>query len=137
MVERQFNFPRRQQRVVVTGGGGSAAPRVRFVIQSTVFSIGMGAIGCDFVNALVTHVSCGGAGVAVGDEIQIYDPEYCHFNLPIELLVGLCGTATLNDAAAYIDGLDGFEDCLTQLLGTRCMWMIDTLCCSEEETIGG
>jgi hypothetical protein len=118
-------------------GGGSGSQRIRFTIQSTSFAIGLGALGCDFVLATVTHVSCNGTGVSVGDEVHIYDPEYCHFNLPIELLVGLCGTATLMDATAFQDGLYANADCLYELSGLSCIFMIDTLCCSEEETIGG
>ena len=117
--------------------GGSGAPRIRFTILSTAFTVGEGALGCDHVIGLVNHVSCTGAGVSVGDEVKIYDPEYCHFNLPIELLVGLSGTATLMDSASYQEGLDYVVDCLAEIRADGCIWMIDTLCCSEEEYIGG
>ena len=81
------------------------------------------------------HVSCAGTGVAVGDEVNVYDPEYCHFNLPIELLIGLSGTATRYKSENYQPDLDYVLDCLTDLRTAGCMWMIDTLCCSEEEII--
>jgi len=119
----------------VTSGGTGGAPRIRFTILSTAFTVGLGALGCDHVVARVDHVSCGGTGVAVGDEVNVYDPEYCHFNLPIELLVGLSGTATWMKSENYQPDLDYVLDCVYDLQVTGCMWMIDTLCCSEEEII--
>jgi hypothetical protein len=121
---------------VVDAGGGSQTPRIRFTIVSTNFSVGLGALGCDLVVGLVNHVSCGYTGVRVGDEVNIYDPEYCHFNLPMELLVGLNGTATMMDSDYYQEGLESVLPCVRELVDAGCMWMIDTLCCSEEEMIG-
>lgn len=115
------------------GGGGHS--RVRFTILSTAFSEVLGAIGCDFVNARVNHISCKSTGVSVGDEIRIFDPELCHWNLPIELLVGLCGTATSMDAAEFIASRYYMPDCLYALDGQSCIWMVDTLCCAEEEQV--
>jgi hypothetical protein len=117
--------------------GGSGAPRIRFTILSTAFTIGFGALGCDHVIVRVDHISCGGMGVQVGDEVKVYDPEYCHFNLPIELLIGLSGTATWMKSENYQPDLGYITDCVSELQTTGCMWMIDTLCCSEEEIIGG
>lgn len=128
---------RRRQTPVLRGEAGSGAPRIRFTVLATDFTVGLGALGCDHVIALVTHVSCGGAGVSVGDEVKVYDPEYCHFNLPIELLVGLSGTATKMDADSYLEGLDYFLYCLEEVRADGCIWMIDTLCCAEEEYIDG
>ena len=126
--------PKKGQWEVVAGGGGGAA-RIRFTILATDFTVGNGALGCDHVVAIVTHVSCGGAGVSVGDEVKIYDPEYCHFNLPIDLLVGLSGTATKMDSSSYQEGLDYILYCMQEIRDDGCIWMIDTLCCSEEEYI--
>jgi len=116
---------------------GSGAPTIRFTILSTDFTVGFGALGCDHVVVLVKHVSCGATGVAVGDEVRVYDPEYCHFNLPIELLVGLSGTATWMKSANYQDGLEYLDYCIADLRAAGCMWMIDTLCCAEEENLNG
>ncbi len=127
-----FQVPRR----IAAGGGGVGHVRIRFTIESTSFAVGLGQTGCDFVNATVTYISCAGSGVAVGDEVHIFDPEYCHFNLPIEILVGLCGTATQMDSAAFLSRTSyGLADCTYELAGASCMWMIDTLCCAEEELI--
>lgn len=119
------------------GCGTKGAPRIRFTILAADFTIGSGALGCDYVVGLVNHVSCDGSGVSIGDEVRIYDPEYCHFNLPINLLVGLSGTATLMNSENYQPGMDYLLDCLYEIRGARCIWMIDTLCCSEEEYISG
>lgn len=123
----------RKQRLAITGGSG--APRIRFTILSTAFSEVLGQVGCDFVNARVNYISCDANGVEVGDEVRIFDPEYCHFGLPIDLLVGLCGTATMMDAAEFVRTRLYMPDCLYVLDGQDCLWMIDTLCCSEEEEI--
>ena len=122
-------------RKVWTGGNGTGVPRIHFQILATDFTVGYGALGCDHVVAVVTHISCGGAGVAVGSEVKIYDPEYCHFNLPINLLTGLTGTATWMDSASYQAGLDLVIPCVNEIHNNGCFWVIDTLCCSEEETI--
>lgn len=121
----------------VNVASSSGAPRIRFTILSTSFTVGLGALGCDHVVARVDHISCGGTGVSVGDEVNIYDPEYCHFNLPIELLIGLSGTATWMKSDNYQQGLEYVLDCLYDIQTAGCMWMIDTLCCSEEEIISG
>lgn len=113
----------------------SGAPRIRFQILSASFSIGLGVQGCDHVTAIVTHVSCGGAGVSVGDEVDIYDPEYCHFNLPVELLVGLSGSADYMDASSYLAGQEYLVDCVPEVQALGCIWMVDKLCCAEEETL--
>lgn len=118
------------------GGGGIGPPKIRFTILSTSFTVGFGALGCDHVIVLVNHVSCSATGVSVGDELDVYDPEYCHFNLPIELLVGLSGTATLMDASSYQEGLDYALECLEEIRAARCIWMVDNLFCAEEESIG-
>ncbi len=129
---------RREFKQLQGGGGGtSGAPTIRFTILSTAFTVGLGALGCDHVIVRVNHISCGGTGVAVGDEQEVYDPEYCHFNLPIELLVGLSGTATLMKSENYQEGLEYPLECVAELRAGKCMWMIDTLCCSEEEVISG
>jgi hypothetical protein len=122
---------------VMAAGGGNVAPRIRFTVLATDFTVGFGALGCDNIIVLVNHISCGGTGVAVGDEVRVHDPEYCHFNLPVELIVGLSGTATWMKSENYMDGLEAFDidNCITELRQARCMWMIDTLCCSEEETL--
>lgn len=123
-------------RKVWTGGTGGA-PRIRFTILSTAFTVGFGALGCDHVVVRVDHISCGGTGVEIGDEVNVYDPEYCHFNLPIELLIGLSGTATWMKSENYQSDVGYVVDCVTDLQNAGCMWMIDTLCCSEEEIISG
>jgi hypothetical protein len=112
-----------------------SVPRIRFTILSTDFTIGLGALGCDHVIGLVNHVSCGGAGVSVGDEVSIYDPEYCYFNLPLSLLVGLNGTATLISSENYMAGMEDVVGCVDAVRNSGCIWMIDTLCCAEEETL--
>lgn len=129
---------RREFKQLQGGGGGTSGPtKIRFTILSTSFTVGLGALGCDHVIALVNHVSCGANDVAVGDEVEVYDPEYCHFNLPIPLLVGLSGSATRMKSENYQEGLEYPFECAAELRAAKCMFMIDSLCCAEEELING
>lgn len=128
---------------VLLNPSSGGAPRIRFTIASASLTIGNGTLGCDHVVGVVTFVSCDAAGVAVGDQVDIYDPEYCHFNLPVDLLVGLSGTATKMDSSSYQStlgtgtGTGSALDCITDVQNAGCVWMIDTLCCAEEEYIDG
>ena len=67
--------------VVGGGGGGGGGQRRRFELGPYLGD--MVSAECDSVRAEVLDVSCSGAGVNVGDEVTIWDPSRCHFNMPI------------------------------------------------------
>ena len=128
-----------------TGGGGGAE-----IISFRVLSAG-GFIGtvdnyCLRVQAEVIAVQCAGAGVAVGDELTIWDPGGCQFNVPIEVLLNTRGTAVKmawntnpeTGTGSTEPFLRGIPYCFLQggeeeyPLAGDCWWMVQSLCCLED-----
>jgi len=112
-----------------SGGGGV----IEFTIDSPSSMIGRNATGCDWVDATVDIVGCGTSGVSVGDEVRIWDPKFCHFNYPIDLLVGIGGTAhQFQNPIDDID-LENLVDCEEDVLAAGpCRWVVVHTCCAEE-----
>lgn len=125
---------KRAPRGIPTAGGGSGNGLVKFSVESASEAIGQGIIGCNFVVATVTYVGCANSGgAAVGDEIVVFDPEYCYFNLPIDLITNLQGTAQQfqNPFTEYDDEVA--EDCQYGLTSQgECIWVVTDVCCAEE-----
>lgn len=109
--------------------GGSAGPAtIRFEVLAAGPFLGNLALECDSVTAKVLSISCGGASVSVDDEVVIWDPDRCKFNIPIEVLKGAHGRATymVNDTA-------DITDCVYELEAEGdCRWEIGDLCCNED-----
>lgn len=118
----------------VPSSGGAGGQSIRFeVIAAGPFLGEEGTAGhCNFVRARVLDVSCGGAGVEVDDEVLIWDPSGCHFNIPIEVLEGAHGTA--NRMVTDISGVDCVYERLDQ---GRCWWVVIALCCTEDVVASG
>ena len=90
--------------------------------------LGEMALECDSVVAQVLNVSCGGSSVSVGDEVTVWDPSRCYFNMPIEMLIGALGRAT-----RMVNDMEDVVDCYEALAEEgRCKWEVLTLCCTEE-----
>jgi hypothetical protein len=121
---------------ILTGAGGgvsAAAGVIKFVVDSASSAIGQGAIGCDFVDAIVTHVGCNYTAVNVGDTVRIWDPDFCYFNIPISLLTYLRGTAQLMDNPVTAYDLQNLVDCQYEVLSAgSCRWVVTGVCCAEE-----
>lgn len=101
---------------------------IRFKVLAAGPFLGDLAIECDSVVAEVIDVSCSGAGVDVGDEVIIWDPSRCNFNIPLETLIGSHGWAT-----KMINDTYGATDCLYDLEAEgACRWVVTTLCCVED-----
>jgi len=101
---------------------------IRFEVLSAGPFLGDLATECDYVVAEVLGVSCQGAGVEVDDEVNVWDPSRCQFNIPIDILIGAHGRATrmVNDTEGIVDCEDERED------EGSCLWEVQTLCCNEE-----
>ena len=114
---------------VVGGSGGAGARVIRFQILAAGPYLGdMVSAECDSVRAEVLDVSCSGAGVNVGDEVTIWDPSRCHFNIPIEMLLGANGMAV-----EMVSDIEGVVDCYDALQEEgACLWMVQSLCCTED-----
>lgn len=94
-----------------TGGGGGS------IILFKVTDTDEAGSGC--VTATVELIPCGGADVAVGDEITVQDEAGCNFNINPELLLGGYGFATKMQTTAICDPYDTAE----------CQWVVITMCC--------
>lgn len=113
----------------VDQGGGAGHAVIRFEILSAGPFLGdQGTPECDSVVAEVLSISCAGADVEVGEEVIIWDPSRCNFNVPLEVLIGSHGWATemINDTEEVID-------CAYERLAEgACFWVVQTLCCVED-----
>lgn len=118
---------RRTRRVFPQGGGGGRGGKIWFDVISIGYYNGWVLPGCESVLAVVTQVSCETTSVAVGDEVYVYDPSFCFFNLPIVILMNLSGTATLSKR----DDLT-FTRCGVYMTD-ECFWAVDGVCCLEED----
>jgi len=82
---------------------------------------------CICVRAEILTVSCD-SGLAVGDEVLVYDPSGCWFQVPIEVLENAHGIAVSMARADY----EAVPDCLESIDFGACFWMVQHLCCLEE-----
>jgi len=126
---------------VLTKGGrwvaavsGAGVPVIRFSTLSIGPFQSQSSVECLSVVGEVLDVSCGGAGVSIGDEVTIYDPNGCWFNLPIEVLIGTKGTAVRMQWSDVLESecLAGTGTGTGTAASESCFWMAQTLCCSEE-----
>ena len=106
--------------------GSGSSTKIWFRVIGTVNDI-LWNSGCEGVYAIVTRVSCG-SSVQVGDEVMVFDPDLCWFNLPIELLMRFRGTATW----AENNGAVGPDICPDVPVPGECIWIVDGACCLEE-----
>jgi hypothetical protein len=83
---------------------------------------------CECVRATVTRVSCG-SHTLVGDEVIIWDKDLCWFNIPVELLTGLRGTAQLMENNPPVGDVSCPE---TPQDPSDCIWVVTSTCCREE-----
>lgn len=97
---------------VLTGGGGGGS-----IIMFKVTDSDESGSGC--VTATVELIPCGGADVAVGDEITVQDEAGCMFNIDPILLLGGYGFATKMQTTAMCDPYDTAE----------CQWVVLHMCC--------
>lgn len=111
--------------VDVGGGGGHAV--IRFRVNSLAPYTDEVSSPCEAVLAEVLSVSCQSSSVSVGDEVTIYDPSGCWFNVPIEVLEGASGQAVLMEAGVY----EQVPDCV-EASEEGCWWLVQHLCCTEE-----
>ena len=111
---------------VVAGSGG--AKFIEFIVTAAGPPYQNDETYCNSVAADVTLVSCDACGVSVGDEINIWDPRGCWFNIPVDNLDGAFGTAV------WMKKPDGMaeSDCENDDPSETCYWVCTELCCREE-----
>lgn len=120
------------RKVWQASGGG--ADIIKFSVVDANPEIGIGASDCDFVTATVTHVGCDTEGVVVGDTVNIWDVNLCWFNMPLDLLTNMAGTAERMTNPWYDPLYEGdVADCIpTAYAEGPCWWVVTALCCREE-----
>jgi hypothetical protein len=109
---------------VMAAGGGSGGGKIWFQVLEISHYYWTNR-GCEYVKAVVTQVSCE-SSVAVGDELLVFDPHYCWFNLPIAIMMRVSGTAVLAKRGNF-----NLTACGVTI--PTCFWAVDSLCCLEEE----
>lgn len=113
--------------VALSSTGGSGPATIRFQVLAAGPFLGDTTVDCDYVVATILGKSCNST-VTVGDEVNVWDPSQCHFNLPLAILIGSRGTATdmFNDLVGEIDCSDD------RLADGACRFVVHSLCCTEE-----
>lgn len=119
---------------LVTSPGSAVGATMRFQVLSAGPFYGSGDVAsaaeCITVQAEVLNLSCSYTGASIGDEVTVWDPNGCWFNIPIENIEGAYGTATLLarggsfEQGGCIDALGGQPN--------DCFWMVVQLCCLEQ-----
>lgn len=127
-----FNHQSGRWEVIPTAST-SGAILIRFQILGAAPFQAEGAGECAAVRASVVGVSCNSAGVSVGDEVTIWDPTACWFNLAMDVLTGMYGMATKmsttgDDLVALCNAGTGTG---SEPAGS-CYWTVLNLCCTEE-----
>lgn len=86
----------------------------------------------------VLDVSCNGSSVAVGDEVDVWDPDGTYFSVPVDILLNCRGTAVKMawDSEQGISG-DCFREYTEEEIADlpyagQCWWMVTALSCVEE-----
>lgn len=117
-----------EKDVLAGGGGGSQSQQLQFRVLDWVSDEPLTA-PCEAVYAKVLMVSCG-SSLRPGDIVIVWDTRLCFFDLPIDLLMGLVGTANWMDSSGFTPQ----QFCLgaAQIELGDCMWVVHTLCCREE-----
>lgn len=109
--------------------GGAGASTIQFeVLAISTYWCEESDAACNAVTAEVLQISCGGAGVQVGDEVVVWDPEACHFDVPIESLIGAVGTAS-RMALDLTYGMECYDELAEE---GSCRWICTGLSCCEE-----
>lgn len=139
-------------RVPLGSVGSAGHVVIRFKILSNSPFIGELSAYCATVLAEVLDVSCNGSGVNIGDQVVIWDPNGCNFNVPLDILIRMYGTAvkmswgtpasgtgTGTGTTVPFPGRDGgISECVDNLgsgtgwVAGECWWMVQTLCCGED-----
>lgn len=111
----------------VLSEAASGTEIIRFEVISLCPYVDDISTPCAAVNAEVLTISCS-SGVSVGDEVIVYDPSGCWFQVPIEVLENAVGVAVSMQKGIYWD----IPDCMEDIDSGDCWWMVVSLCCVEE-----
>jgi hypothetical protein len=115
---------------------GGAGEFISFVVDNVSDGIGETSAGCNYVLATVTDIGHQTTAASIGDTgVKIFDEDFCYFNLPIPVLIGIKGKAIAyrNTYASYDVPPSGTGVCITQdIINSSYRWVVTGLCCGEE-----
>lgn len=118
------------------GGGGAEIISFRVLASGPFYS--ESDVFCLRMRCEVVAVSCQGATVSVGDEIDVWDPNGTFFSVPIDILLNMIGTASKMawDPDVGIPG-DCFRDSTPEEIAAlpyagQCWWNVVNMSCVEE-----
>lgn len=125
-------------RYAVQPGGGSGAEIISFRVLASGPFYSEIDVFCLRMRCEVVAVSCQGATVSVGDEIDVWDPNGTFFSVPIDILLNMIGTASKMawDPDTGIPG-DCFRDSTSEEIAAlpyagQCWWNVVNMSCVEE-----
>lgn len=119
--------------VPIAEPGTGGAEIISFKVLSSGYFIGETDNFCLRVQAEVVAVNCPSNSVSVGDEISIWDPGGCQFNVPIEVLLNMRGTAVkMAPVPAGSSPFCGGVYAPGEEIFDECWWLVQTLCCVED-----
>lgn len=117
-------------RLEYVGGAGPAT--IRFYITDPAPFLGEQFSVCKAVRGRVYDISCGGASVSIDDQVLVWDPSGCWFDVPLSLLRGSWGVATEMSRESGTAIYGEVADCIEYgLCEGECWWMVEHLCCTE------
>lgn len=123
-------------RWLAEAGGSGGHTVIRFRVVSVGSFQSLLSQECLSVVAVVLEVSCSSSGVSVGDEVTIWDPLACWFNLPIDILENTAGMAVKMEIGSnFVPSqceATGTGTGTAATADTSCYWVVQNLCCAEE-----
>jgi hypothetical protein len=115
---------------------GGAGEFISFVVDNVSDGIGETSAGCNYVLATVTDIGHQTTAASIGDTgVKIFDEDFCYFNLPIPVLIGIKGKAIAYRNTYASSGVppSGGGSCITQdIINSSYRWVVTGLCCGEE-----
>lgn len=126
--------------VLLSGGagGGGGAEIISFRVLAAGPFYSEIDVFCLRMRCEVVAVSCQGATVSVGDEIDVWDPQGTFFSVPIDILLNMLGTASKMawDPEVGIPG-DCFREYTPEEIAAlpyagQCWWNVVNMSCVEE-----
>jgi hypothetical protein len=114
---------------------GGAGEFISFVVDNVSDGIGETSAGCNYVLATVTDIGHQTTAASIGDTgVKIFDEDFCYFNLPIPVLIGIKGKAIAYRNTYASSGVSpSGGSCITQdIIDRSYRWVVTGLCCGEE-----
>jgi hypothetical protein len=117
---------------IQTGSTGGGTIRFRVLSTGPFYGTGESVSDAECVTVVgeILDVSCGLQGVSVGDEVIVWDPNGCWFNIPIENIENMYGTAMKMARGGEYEDWSCFDSLDYQ--DPNCFWEVINLCCTEE-----